>query len=247
MAEFPKLPLWTDAYLGDTTHLTTIEHGAYLLLLIAMWRSKGTRLPNDDKLLARYSRLTAGQWSRIKLVIMPFFAVEDGHVFQPRLTDEANAVRQHSAKQSDKAKARHRKTKDKATAAAVPQDCRNDASQSQSLPKEPTGSSGRARKRATRIPEDAVLSEEQRALAHAQGLSDAEAEAQFERFKNRNLAKGQTYADWDRAWGNWLTSPYFALILGAVHPFPSKGQSRGERYRALSAELDARIAAQPYE
>lgn len=31
-----------------------------------------------------------------------------------------------------------------------------------------------------------------------------------------------------------------------IHPFPNRGQTRGERYRALSAELDARIAKQPF-
>lgn len=32
MAEFPALPLWTDAYIGDTAHLTNEEHGVYLRL-----------------------------------------------------------------------------------------------------------------------------------------------------------------------------------------------------------------------
>ena len=53
MAQFPVLPLWTDAYLGDTTHLTTIEHGAYMLLLMVSWRSPDCRLPDDDAMLAR--------------------------------------------------------------------------------------------------------------------------------------------------------------------------------------------------
>lgn len=94
MAEFPALPLWTDAYLGDTTHLTTIEHGAYLLLLMTAWRSPDCRLPDDDRLLARYARCTAGQWKRLRPILQPFFTVESGHWRQGRLTDEALAVRQ---------------------------------------------------------------------------------------------------------------------------------------------------------
>jgi hypothetical protein len=51
LAEFPALPLFTDAYLGDTTHLSTFEHGAYLLLLIVSWRTPGCCVADDDALL----------------------------------------------------------------------------------------------------------------------------------------------------------------------------------------------------
>jgi uncharacterized protein YdaU (DUF1376 family) len=105
MAEFPALPLWTDAYLGDTTHLTTIEHGAYLLLLMAAWRTAETRLPDDDRLLARYARLGSAQWVRIKPVISAFFVIENGWWTQRRLTDEAVAVRQLRERQSSKGRA----------------------------------------------------------------------------------------------------------------------------------------------
>jgi uncharacterized protein YdaU (DUF1376 family) len=106
MAEYPAMPFWTDAYLGDTGHLSTIEHGAYLLILIAMWRSKDARLPADDRSLAKFARLTPGQWARIKPVIMPFLIVEGDFVTQGRLTDEANAVRQLSTRQSTKVRGR---------------------------------------------------------------------------------------------------------------------------------------------
>jgi uncharacterized protein YdaU (DUF1376 family) len=110
MAQYPAMPLWTDAYLGDTTHLSTIEHGAYLLLLIAMWR-KGGSLPSDDRTLAKYTRLTVGQWTRIKPVLMDFFTVEDGRISQGRLTDELIAVRQRSGSASYSASRRWLKTK----------------------------------------------------------------------------------------------------------------------------------------
>ena len=127
MAKFPALPLWTDAYLGDTSHLTTIEHGAYILLLIAAWRSKECCLPNDDKLLARYAHLTPGQWRRIKGVLMPFFYVQGDQLFQGRLTDEHTFVKQHSRKQSQNAKSRWLKTKKTSNAAAMPDRCQIDA------------------------------------------------------------------------------------------------------------------------
>lgn len=140
MAQFPALPLWTDAYLGDTTHLTTIEHGAYLLLLIAMWRNKGT-LPNDDKLLARYARLQSNQWKRMKPILMEFFTTEDGQITQGRLTDEYLSVEQHSRKQSNNSKARWLKNKKTSNATGKPKASQTDAPLPLPLPsKEETSS-----------------------------------------------------------------------------------------------------------
>lgn len=126
MAQYPALPLWTDAYLADTTHLTAIEHGVYLLLLITMWRAGGT-LPNDDKTLARYGRVTMGQWLRIKPNLMPFFRISSDGITQGRLTDELVYVKRKGKKQSDNARARWLKNNDTADAVAVPDGCPDDA------------------------------------------------------------------------------------------------------------------------
>ena len=148
MAQFPAFPLWTDAYLADTGHLTTIEHGAYMLLLMTMWRAGGS-LPNDDKQLARYARMTAAQWARIKPTMMPFFKVSPDSITQGRLTDELVAVRQKRAKQSDNARAKWRKNRDMRHADAyatdphshIPNGCHLDASQTLNLKEEDKSSS----------------------------------------------------------------------------------------------------------
>lgn len=128
MAEFPCFPLWTDSYLADTTHLTTIEHGAYFLLLVAMWRSKTKTLPADDAFLCRVVKMSPQQWRRIKPILMQFFDDEDGILSNGRLTDEAEAVKQKSKRQSDKAKSRWLKTKKTHKATAMPIVCQDDAS-----------------------------------------------------------------------------------------------------------------------
>lgn len=84
MTEIPAMMLWTDAYLGDTSHLTTLEHGAYLLILMAMWRAGGV-LPNEELRLARTARLSLDKWRRVAPTIMTFMKVADGNVSQKRL------------------------------------------------------------------------------------------------------------------------------------------------------------------
>lgn len=93
MAEFPNLPLWTDAYLADTTHLSTEEHGAYLLLLICAWRTPDCALPDDDKRLARMAGLTPAKWRRMRPTIEAFFDVSDGSWSQKNLTKMRKNVR----------------------------------------------------------------------------------------------------------------------------------------------------------
>lgn len=111
MAEFPAMPLWTDAYLADTTHLTTIEHGTYLLLLMVAWRSPEKTLPDDDRLLARYAKLSPSQWRKMRPVMLEFWQIQNGRWIQKRLIDEANAVKRQreSARKAGKASALKRK------------------------------------------------------------------------------------------------------------------------------------------
>lgn len=116
MADFPSLPLWTDAYLADTTHLTTEEHGAYLLLLIAAWRSPDCCLPDDDTRLARFVRATPRVWARLRPVMATFFTIEGGFWTQKRLSKERKYVTDVSQKRSKAAHAKH--LKDKETGAA---------------------------------------------------------------------------------------------------------------------------------
>jgi uncharacterized protein YdaU (DUF1376 family) len=109
MAEFPHMPLATDAYLGDTQHLSTIEHGAYLLLLMAMWRAGG-QLPNDAGRLARIAKVGPQQWNRIAATLMRFMTiVENGAaITQGRLVDEMTAARERSKTAAENARSRWR-------------------------------------------------------------------------------------------------------------------------------------------
>lgn len=124
MAEFPALTLWTDAYLSDTRLLTTIEHGAYLLLLMEAWRRPNCDLPDDDRMLARMTGLQADEWAEIKSTVMAFWNYDGRSKSwkQKRLTKERDSARIRSKSQSDKATKRWSKTK-KDDAPAMPDEC----------------------------------------------------------------------------------------------------------------------------
>ncbi len=91
MAQLPIMPLYTDAFIGDTLHLSPSEMGSYLLLLLAMWRAGGS-LPDDDATLRRISRVSANNWPRVRDNLRAMLTIEDGRVTQKRLHAEFKKV-----------------------------------------------------------------------------------------------------------------------------------------------------------
>lgn len=85
MSQAPIMPLYTDAYLADTHHLSTEAHGAYFLLLISTWRNNGVPFADDDENLARMVRLPLRRWKIIRPLLTPFFNLSDGTWRQKRL------------------------------------------------------------------------------------------------------------------------------------------------------------------
>lgn len=135
MAEFAAFPLWLDAYLLDTQELKTVEHGAYLLILFAMWRAGGF-LPNNDAKLARCARLPLAKWMAMKPTMMEFLSVDGDQITQGRLQDEIEKARARSAKAAQSARAKYRKTNRSPSALAGPKDSSRSASISVSVSKE---------------------------------------------------------------------------------------------------------------
>jgi len=81
------MPLYFGAYLSDTMHLTTEQHGAYLLLLMAAWKQGGA-LPDDDTQLAAITRLSAATWRRQRPVLERFWVIQGGQWRQKRVDAE---------------------------------------------------------------------------------------------------------------------------------------------------------------
>lgn len=73
----PWMPLYVADYLADTGHLSTVEHGAYMLLIMHYWQKGG--LPNDPKRLASIARASLEQWLEIEPTLIELFGVDWTH------------------------------------------------------------------------------------------------------------------------------------------------------------------------
>jgi len=123
MAEYPALPLWTDAYLADTMHMSVTESGAYLHLLMSAWRSPDCMLPDDDKMLGRMARCTPREWSKVREVVMSFWTCDEKTKkwSQKRLVRERNYLNDKSDKARRAAEAKWLKERETDDADASPE------------------------------------------------------------------------------------------------------------------------------
>ena len=72
MSKRPWFPFYVGDYLANTGHLRTIDHGAYLLLIIHYCEKRG--LPTDDHQLAAIARLTDREWKLVRPKLVSMFS-----------------------------------------------------------------------------------------------------------------------------------------------------------------------------
>lgn len=91
------MPIYIGDYLADTTMLSTEQHGAYLLMLMAYW--KNGPLPDDDEILANITRLPIDRWKKTRGLLLGFFSVIDGFLINRRADEEKSKADDFLAKQ----------------------------------------------------------------------------------------------------------------------------------------------------
>ncbi|MFA5801555.1 MAG: DUF1376 domain-containing protein [Thermoleophilia bacterium] len=98
MAEFPFFRFFVGDYQSDTDHLSTEEHGAYLLLLMHYWR-KGF-LKKDPSKLKNICKLSRFKFNKYFPTLMEFFEESDGFLINKRMEKEL----QYAGKKSEHAR-----------------------------------------------------------------------------------------------------------------------------------------------
>jgi len=219
------------AYRLDTRHLTTLEHGAYNLLIDEYMMTREP-LPDDDRVLASIARMPVEEWSRIAPTIRAFFRPRAGMLFLKKCDAILNAQDNSSKRLSERAQkaANKRWSAIKGLdATSITQECSEDASVMLG--------DARERERVRKIIPDTELNSERGAPAknsrgarltadwglsadllawtigalreHGMDIPTAEA------WKDRILPKFRDYwtgkagaaarkTDWDATWRNWL-------------------------------------------
>lgn len=101
----PYFPLYVLDFAGSgrVEAMTTEAVGAYILLLCKAWhQDPPCSLPDDDRTLARWSRLSDDDWSSVKLTVRACWERRaDGRLYQPRLDREWRKLRELQRKKAD--------------------------------------------------------------------------------------------------------------------------------------------------
>lgn len=230
MAALPYIQLYVADYLADTMHLTTEEHGAYLLLIMNYWQT-GRAIPK--KRLASVARLSNERWTDVEITLNEFFTeTPTGEWFHARIEQDLSKVKgksEHASAAGKASAAKRAASKDRINtdhfnerSANVDDslqrkgnhtDTDTDTDKSKHSVVEIGGGAGGGapmeviesakpprQKRPTALPEDFSPAETGIAYAVTRRLS---LETELASFRNWHQAKGTTMKDWQAAWRTW--------------------------------------------
>lgn len=229
MAALPYIQLYVADYLADTMHLTTEEHGAYLLIIMNYWQ---TGKPIPIKRLAAVARLSNERWNSVKETLQDFFIVTETHWHHNRIDEDLSKVsdKQSGASKAGKASAAARKAKKEAelkqkgndrstnvektlerkgnhTDTDTDTDTEDKESAAKASPPA-VAEPSKKNKRGTRLPDDWKLTAEYiNAAAELRPDLSAVLETvagNFADYWHAKAGQGATKIDWLATWRNWL-------------------------------------------
>jgi uncharacterized protein YdaU (DUF1376 family) len=97
------MPFYIADYYRDTMHLSTVQHGAYCLLLLNYWVRQAA-LPDDNDYLANVTRLSLEQWLGHRPSLCLFFSVGNGRWVHGRVEKEILKAQKNRQISSEKGK-----------------------------------------------------------------------------------------------------------------------------------------------
>ncbi len=247
MSKAPSMPMYWDAYLADTTHLDTTEHGAYLLLLAAMWRRNGT-VPDDDRDNARIVGLSAVKWRKVKARFCETingFEVENGEISQRKLrktwheTQEKIEINRANGAKGGRPKSNKNKDIAKANGFISGNPIKTIPEPEPEPDIEKREAKASPKKKASRLSEDWVLPMDWGEWAVSQGWAETTVRTEAEKFRDfwvSKPGKDGTKLDWKATWRNWMrNSKTPKVIHGDEYGKPSDGSERLQRIVTAAA------------
>lgn len=245
MSKTPFMPLWVSDFLGDTLDLDAKEIGAYMLILMSMWK-RGGPLPYEEDKLKRIARV-GRDWPRVWATLERFFIIDGGEISNKRLMEEllsVTAKREVNAQngaRGGRAKALKEKEARIANATNSPQ---------QSEPylekKEEANASSQkgGPKKGTRIAADWRLSKPLGEWAVEQGMTESQARAEADKFRDYWLSKpgaSGVKLDWAATWRNWVRKAIQDRGQNVAR-FPSKSNEGRKPHWQVMADREAASA-----
>lgn len=240
-----KMPLDTSAYLADTGHLKTIEHGAYLLILMAMWRSREGWIPGDDNYLARATRMTLGRWKRIAPTIRALLTAGPQGVTQKRTQKDLRAElrdKNESPGGNPNAKAKSLKSNGAESKVAPPAESALTPFLVSSSESDSKNKEGSKRRKGETLPDGWTPGDAERLYGRTVlHLSDGKIDAAAEKMRRWAISNAHRAvarkSNWDLTFRNWLDGD--AGRNGGGAPNTPRPAARGNGFAAAWLDLTA--------